>query len=366
MPGIFRLFLVGTWYLHALPMGLLLAMLLLLAPLHLRAASARGEERRMLREIRRILPFAAGAAILVGTLPLVYLQILYAAYFYPAVITMAVPWLGGLLLLGTGTGFSFLLLFGSRRTSRWQGWAVLGMIPAFYGFAFLLVHMSLLAESPDLTAALYRQSASGLHLVVGRWELWARLMHVVTGAAALGMALIVGYGYLRWRRDGSGTYGEAVLRAGTFWFLLLGAAQAVTGPLFLLSQPSRVITGFLSGSALPYLLGGIALAFAGWLLLLLARLTGAWGLAPAGALLVLLSAAGMALNREILRVFHLGRPWFPPAAPHPQKMLIVLAGVGLILALSALLVGWTGRDWTRRQRREAGRYRGRRLVLRRG
>lgn len=365
-PGILRLLLVGTWYLHSLPMGLVLALLLLLATLHLRSATGQGTEPRLVREILRALPFVAGAAILLGALPLVYLQLLYGAYFYPAVITMAVPWLGGLLLLATGVGLAFLLLFHSTRPSPWQGWAVLGMMLGFYGFAFLLVHMSLLSESPDLTAVLYRQGASGLHLVVGRWELWARLMHIVTGAAALGTALIVLYGYLRWRGKGTRTYGETVLRAGTLWFLLLGAMQAVTGPVFLLIQPRPVIAAFLTGPARPYLLAGIALAGFGWLLMLLGRLTGAWGLAAAGALLVLFSAAEMALNREMFRVFELDRPWFPPAVAHPQQTLLTLAGVGFTLSASALLAGWTWRDWTRHKRRAAGRYKGRRLVLRRG
>lgn len=365
-PGVLRLLLIGGWYLHALPMGLLLVMLLMLLPLYRGAKAGPGNARRLFREVLTALPFVIGAAILMGTLPLVYLQTLYGAYYFPAVTVMAIPWLAGPLLLAAGYGSAFLLFFKGRTMVRWRIPGLVVMVPSFFLFAFLLVHMSLLTESPHLVEALYRQSRSGLHLAVGRWELWARVLHVLTGAAALGSALVLLYGYARWRWGGASPYGRFVLRAGSFWFLLLVGMQAATGPLFLFSQPPRITAGFLKGEVFWLLAGGVGLASAGWLGVLVARWREAWGLLPWALPATLLSAAEMALNREILRVFRLGRPWFPPALSHPGGLFLVLAGAALAALATGVLGILAWRDWTRHKRHVAGRYRGRKLLLRRG
>jgi hypothetical protein len=159
--------------LHAVPMNLWYAGLLVALWLHLRGnAHARQFGGRLLRQM----PIIVAVGVNLGIVPLLFLQMAYAKVFYPATILMAWFWLAIIGLLTVAYYGVYAYAWGIRNgTKTMAGWRIAaGWCAAIF---FLVIGFCF---------------ANGLSLSehVARWpELWSR--HSTAGAA-WGTALNVG------------------------------------------------------------------------------------------------------------------------------------------------------------------------------
>jgi hypothetical protein len=158
--------------LHAVPMNLWYAGLLVALWLHLRGNP---HARRFAGRLLQQMPIIVALGVNFGVVPLLFVQLAYYKVFYPATILMAWFWMAIIFLLITAYYGVYAYAWGVRNAGGVAGWRVAaGWIAAAFflciGFLF----------------------ANGLSLMdhVERWpELWNR--HSIAGAA-LGTALNVG------------------------------------------------------------------------------------------------------------------------------------------------------------------------------
>lgn len=166
-------FKVIGFILHLIPMGLWFAGL----PTAMLMSVAGGESgRRWSRRLMSRMPVLVALGINFGIVPLLFVQVAYPQFFYPATILMAWPWLLVVALLIPAYYGVYIYAFGLRKNPTsmraWQRAAGWGSAICFCAIGFIFAN------------------AFSLMTNIGAWrELWNSTS---IGGAALGLALNLG------------------------------------------------------------------------------------------------------------------------------------------------------------------------------
>lgn len=262
--------LIIGFYLHALPMNVLLAGGLTAAFL-LWWGGPNG--KRLGNAFAKSLPLFISVAITQGVVPLLFLQLVWGPLFYTSSILMGAFWMGLIGLLLVGYYAHYLFTYRRDNLGRAAPWFLVGANLLFLVIAFLFTNNTTLMLDPTHWLTMYRQSPTGANLNLAEPQLWPRYLHNVNAAVAVtGLTLGV-FGLYALRRPDNAAYGAWVLRFGCVIFLLATLLQIVLGLWFLFSLPSPVQAQILGGDAMgtavfmssmaliPVSVGAIALAW---------------------------------------------------------------------------------------------------------
>jgi len=337
-PGLLGALLVGAFFLHALPLSIALggAFWTVLA-----ARRAEPAYRDLERRMARWLPWWTAAAVATGGGALVFLEALYGPPFFRASVVGAVPWVAAPAIALVGYAAYYLGDAIPARGAR-LALAMVALV-AFAATAAAFSSQSALMLRPEELPALYRVGRSGWHLASGA-AYWARALHVVLGAVALG-GLWVSWLGGRAIASGDDVGGRAIVSLGARGFALVALLGGVAGAWFLSALPIPVARPILGGAPLP------AAALAASALATLAAAALAWsaprrrdplravrGAAALAALVLLL----MAFLRQVVRGEAL-RGAFDASAQRSVPEWGAAALLAAVLLAGALAVAWMAR-----------------------
>lgn len=268
-----------------------------------------------------LLPATMAATVTLGVAPLLFVQLVYHRQVYAASIVSGWLWLG---IVGAAIAAYYLLYAAAfckppspGRHGTFFGLALVALL--YVSFVYSTVFS--MAERPDLIAALYAQSQSGLAINPQAGEWLPRWLHMLTGAVGVGGFIL---GILA--RDDEQAWSMA--RA----LFLGGMALAATFGILYLAVLGREIGPFMRTPGAWTLTVGIVL-FLGALHFFFKK-----RFVPAGAMLFV-SLLSMVLNRHYLRLVRLEAHYDPASLPvAPQWSPFVLFLVCFVLALA--LVGY--------------------------
>ena len=272
------------------------------------------------RRVVKLLPSAMAATVSLGVAPLLFLQVVYPRQVYAAAIVSAWFW----LMIVAAVIVSYYLLYlasfstgPDQRRAWYLGFALLGMV--YVSFVYSSVFS--MAEQPNLSAELYRQSQSGLVLNPAIGGYLFRWLHMLLGAVTLGGFFVAWLG-----RDH-----DHAFKVGKTFFLwgMIAASIAGIGWLFSLGD---AILPLMKGPAIWVLFTAILLAFATHPFVLKKRFVVA-------AALLFASLLGMVTTRHVVRLIHLHGSYDPATITvRPQWSVFILFLVCLVLAL--LTIGY--------------------------
>ncbi len=174
-----ELFKVLGFSLHVAPMNLWYAGTVVAVVL---GAFGRGHAKTVGHHIARVLPFALAFGINFGIVPLLFVQVAYHQFFYPATVLIAWPWFAvfWIVMVGYFLVYLYKLALEGKGPVRWSlrgGWLAAG---AFVLVGFIFANAMSLMTSPDNWWALFKGAnvagaASGIALnlhdptLVPRW-----------------------------------------------------------------------------------------------------------------------------------------------------------------------------------------------------
>lgn len=320
--------LVLTFSLHLVPMSLTLggSLIALVAEVRGRMGEGGGQYRRLAASLWRLLPTITAFTITLGVAPLLFVQVLYGKFFYPASILTGWTWFAVVPLLIFGYGMLYLQAMGDPQ-ARWRPWAGLGAVAAFLAVAGVYVSTMSLTTAPELWKELYASSQAGLHT---HFQV-ARGLHVLLGATAMAGALVGLLGHLTTDDE---RFSRFARRYGLYWLtgsLLLGGPASLW---FLSTFGPEAVDAVIA----PVLWLVVLLALAAFSLLLGAERRGRWpllGWLGMGALV--LGGAVLALQRHLVRQALLA-PHITDAdwAVSPQWDVFAIFGLLLVAALGVI------------------------------
>lgn len=317
-----------TFSLHIIPMSLTLggSLLALAAELRGRMGKEGGQYRRLAGALWRLLPTVTAFTITLGVAPLLFVQVLYGKFFYPASILTGWTWFAVVPLLIFGYGMLYLQAMGDPQ-ARWRPWAGLGAVAAFLAVAAVYVSTMSLTTAPALWKELYASSQAGLHTHFQA----ARGLHVLLGATAMAGALVALLGHLA---ADDNRFSQFARWHGLWWLtgslLLGGPASLWFYATFSAEAADAVVT--------PLVLAAGVLALLSFSLLLAAERRGRWplmGWLSMGALV--LGGVALAVQRHLVRQALL-EPQITAAdwAVSPQWDVFLLFALFLVAALGTV------------------------------
>lgn len=310
----------------------------------------------MLRRTERLLPVALSFAVTLGVAPLLFVQVLYHSFFYPANILIGHQWFG-IIPVAITVFYLIYILQGGKVLGRAipRVLEIAGRAVIFLGLFYILVtHTTnaLLLLHPDRWPAA-RAAGSTLGLT-GLPVFWPRLAHNVLALLVVGGVWLVNMGTLRAARLGEGSEAAAASQLTKLGGLLaMGALlfELVAGMwLFVAeSQAGAAIQTVLFGARPAALLWMLALLMAMLLLAMMGMaFAGAlprWALHSAGTVLIL-TLGGMFAGREAVRQLWLA-PYFKMSdwpmrfnAQAASSLVLFLVAFVAALVLVGLMLTW--------------------------
>jgi len=341
VPGplwLFQFLLVFTFVLHLVFVNLTLGGTLLAAWARLASGGREGDFRTALASrLASINGYGVSLAITTGVAPLLFIQVLYGQYFYPATILLGWIWFCLLVVLMVGYYALYLHKFRSEPSRPASAvWLVVSAL-MFLLVAAVQVMVNLLHAQPGRWA----DARANPWVILGDPTYLPRLAHFVFAAVGFS-ALVVCWWAVRRARKGGGELEEAMARSTWKWVLWTTLLELVDGFLLLLVLPEEVLGRLMKGGAgvhLPLTLG-ILLGLA--LLVLLARTADPVdrpGMVNTAMLLMLGSMAAMAVTRHQLRGQYLAEYTSRyHIAEAPQWGIFLLFAVVLVAGLAT--VAW--------------------------
>jgi len=150
-----ELFKVLGFSLHVAPMNLWYAGTIVAVLL---GAFGRGHAKTVGNHIARALPFALAFGINFGVIPLLFMQVAYYQYFYPATVLMAWPWFMVFWIVMVGYFCVYLYHLatenrGPARFGRYAGWLSAG---AFVVVGFVFANALSLTSAPGRWWGIFR------------------------------------------------------------------------------------------------------------------------------------------------------------------------------------------------------------------
>ena len=257
--------LVVTFWLHFLSVQMLLGgMIITITEIF------SGKPREQFMEGLKRLPVIMAFVINLGIPPLLFLQLLYAQFFYTSSVIMGIPWISTVFLLIICYGCLYLARY-EKREGRIPIWLCISLI-AGLTIAYFFTNNVTWMIHPDTWQAAYQSDPIGAHLYPGRGDVLFRWLWAIAPAV---------------------TVVAVWLRKARSWGWLSIGLGAVGGWLFqqsLLEQNTWINRLFIIDYALIGLLVGLLLAVRPAELFY--RLAGVW---------VLLKVTNMVILRDMIR-----------------------------------------------------------------
>jgi hypothetical protein len=263
--------LIVTFFLHVIPMNLVLGGSLVGAITRVRARRGdRPHDAHLAHVIVKSMPVLISAAVSIGVAALLFLQVLFGRVFFVSAIVMGWWWLGVIPLLILAYYGAYLLSFRERALGAaglvvaWLIAAVTGLIALIYGN-----NMSMMLKASALPA-MYAAAGTGTQLNLADPSLVPRHLHMFLGAIAvtgIGIALL---GVVRRRSDAE--FGRWAVKFGAFVCGTATALNVFAGLWWLAALPQDVVMRFMGQdmAAVTILLLGIFFTFGGAGLVILA------------------------------------------------------------------------------------------------
>jgi hypothetical protein len=344
--------LILTFFLHLVPMNLVLGGSLLGALARVRARRGdRPHEATLAHVIVKAMPVLISVAVSMGVAALLFLQVLYGRVFFVSSVLMGWWWLGVILLLILAYYGAYLLAFREQVLGAggsllaWSIAAVVGLIALIYGN-----NMTMMLRPQELPGW-YAVSGAGVLLNLADHTLIPRHLHMFLGAVAVTGLGIAVFGALRQSTEGE--FGRWAVRYGAAACGVATALNVFAGLWWLAALPRDVLLQFMGHdlAAVLVLVGGILLTVSGAALLILAGAAKdtrpgpfVWG----SAATLLPGIVLMILTRDTVRVASLGVAHFERVTwVVPQWGPIVIFVVLLVVALAS--VAWMVRALVRRR-----------------
>lgn len=325
-----------TFFLHLVPMNLLLGGSIVGAVARLRGRSA--DATKLAAAITRALPTLIAATVTFGVAPLLFVQTLYGRVFFPSAILMAWLWLAVIPLVMTAYYGAYAMAF---REKAGKGVAAMGIGIAliFLSIAFIYSNNMSLMLQPERFLPFYTADARGIHLDVGDVALFPRYLHMLLGAIAIAGLGVAIYG--RWCEKTDHEHGVWAMRFGALWFSGATALNVVVGFWWLLALPREVMVRFMARSATAT--GSIAIgAVAGIVALLLGAMASRAAeprpLVMPAVVSTVLTLIAMIIARDEVRKAMLEAAGFRSASwVEPQWGVIAVFAVLLVAAFATTI-----------------------------
>ncbi len=201
--------LVLTLSLHMIPMTVTLGGTLAGLWCEAAAALSGSESHRWLaRRLWSILPSVTAFTVTLGVAPLLFVQLLYGKFFYPASILTGWSWFAVVPLLLIGYGALYLQSM-AKQDGRWRVWAAVAATLCFTAVGAIYISTMSLTTAPEVWKGLYAQTQAGTH-----WYFQlARGLHVFLGAVIMAGGTMVLIGH----RAEVPAFGLSARRLGQFW-----------------------------------------------------------------------------------------------------------------------------------------------------
>jgi hypothetical protein len=330
-----------TFFLHVVPMNIVLGGSLLSAVARVRARRGdRPHEAALARLIGAIMPLAISAAVTMGVAALLFLQVLYGRVFFPSAIVMGWWWLGVIGLLIPTYYAAYLLAYRDEALGQagtvlaWLIAAIAGLIALIYGS-----NMTLMLKPAEMVAR-YLTDGRGVQLNLLDATLQPRHLHMVLGAIAVSALAVSIVGAVRMRTDAA--FGAWAIRYGALVCGFATALNIFVGIWWLAALPKHVLLQFMGRDpiAIWSLLVGIlfTLAAAGMLAHAASGRRQAM-VVSASAVAMAVGLMGMLVTRDAIRRISLASEGFQPATwVQPQWGLIAIFVVLLVGAIAT--VAW--------------------------
>lgn len=244
-----------TFVLHLVPMNLTLGGL---AFLSLNEWMKRGDER-LQGWVASYLPVTTAFTITTGVAPLLFLQVLYGQFFFPAAILIAWAWLAVIAALLLGYYGIYAYAWASEGLGRWRVWVIVGSTLLFLYVAFAFNNAITLMSTPFRWWQMWEERPSGWNLNLWEPTLVPRFAHFVLGAVAFFGLTMALYGVaIAFRRDES--FGTLAHRKGVEWFATATLLNYFVAPLFLFTHEQTIWQQFVGGDVLSTVLLWVGVA----------------------------------------------------------------------------------------------------------
>jgi len=318
-----QLLLVLGFYLHALPMNVILGGGFLCAILFF--VGRRDKTTYAFRAAKAFaisLPLFISFAITQGIVPLLFLQLLYGPAFYTSSILIAVPWLAVLLLILISYYISYIVIYRllnvdyNEKTAVRASLLLLVMSIGFALIGFMFTNNMTLMLTPEKWLAMYKASPRGLNLNLSEGQLLPRYLHFFNASVAVAAMTLGCFGlYLRKKEP---PFGEWLIKLGSRIFFAATIIQIPVGLWFLKMLPPAFVSLILGGDHLATGLFVASMTLA--LITILATAISSMNASKPAFLVALVGNAVLILTmivvRHQLRLFYL--------APHVQPDLVVV------------------------------------------
>lgn len=285
------------------------------------------------RDLSYKIPGTLALAVNFGVAPLLFLQVLYAQFFYPSSMMLAVYKLAVIALVILAYYFLYIYDF---KFNKLQGGKVFFSVAAallLLAVGFFFTNNMTLMITPERWFA-HMDDSTGRFLNLGEPTLFPRFLHFMTASLAVGGLFTAILGARRTKRGDS--YGETQTRTGMAWFAWATLAQVAVGLWFLITLPQDILLLIMGGhwaftvTFFAAMAGAVAALLFGF-----KRLVG-----PAtGALVFTVSV--MAILRHLVRTAYL-EPFFRTSdlqvASQYSPLLLFLAALAVGLILVAYMI----------------------------
>jgi hypothetical protein len=338
--------LLVTFLVHLVPMNLTLGGLVFLS---LGELSGRIDET-MRRWVIGYLPITTAFTITTGVAPLLFLQVTYGQFFFPAAILIAWAWLAVIIALLLGYYGIYAYAWARERLGRWRVWVIVGSTLLLLYIAFAFNNVVTLMATPFRWWAMWQDNPTGLNLNLWELTLVPRFLHLTLGAVAFFGLTMALYGVVKVApNDAKAT--SRFHRTGVFWFVLPTLFNYAIGPLFLFAHEPSLWQNFVGKDALStgLLWAGVALSVIGVVAALLSlrhrpRLWLAIAFAALGGTVVAMGSVRFLLRQHLLAL-HAPAVRLSDLPVQPQWGIIALFVV--VFATGLAVTAWMVRQLQR-------------------
>ena len=247
----FWVLLVVTFWFHFLSVQLLLGTLIITI-----TESFTGKPREHVMAGLKRLPVIMALVINLGIPPLLFLQLLYAQFFYTSSVIMGIPWISTVFLLIICYGSLYLARY-EKHEGRVPVWLCLALVSGL-AIAYFFTNNVTWMLHPDTWQSAYRSDPLGAHLfpdtggVLFRW-FWMLAPAVTITAAWLRKSRAWGWGTVVIGASGGWLFqqnlGEQATAAGTL-FIIDYALLGILVLILLAVRPAHLFYRVLGGWAL--------------------------------------------------------------------------------------------------------------------
>ncbi len=343
-----NILLVLGFYLHVLPMNVVLGGTLLASFMFLKSGSEKNSPMyKAAKNLASILPIFVSFTITQGIVPLLFLQLLYGPLFYSSSIVMAVPWIAIIVLLIAAYYSCYFVIYKLFNQDEQKENAALISLTLFIAFVlFALIGLTfssnmLLMLHPEKWLEYYNHSANGLNFHLADRQLIPRFLHFFLGSIAIAGLFLAYMGARKVQTEPeTGTWW---IKNGAIIYSIISTIQVAVGFHFLFSLPKEISAQFSDGNGIIswVFFASIALSVISTIMGYLAASSGSPRQLKATAHTALLVVALMVVNRHFLRSM-MASPFVKPESltVQPQWDLLaifIICAAGLVIYLAWLI-----------------------------